>query len=150
MTAEIELKLPPGYMICRKGGRPPKLARDMAVLAASIWLQSKDMSAREADYWIIEEFKFKSDDPSEVRRSLRKAKMALPREWGAFVVGNFVTIVETVGSCISANPDAKGWAWREGMLKAVKIMPSSVKFYPHPDSNHELMEVVHLDMPKGQ
>lgn len=146
MTAQIEL--PPGYVLCRKGGCPPKIARDIAVLAASVWQESLDKSPKEADYWIIDGFEFKSEDRSEVRRALRKAKSALPREWGSFVVGNFVVIVEMAGCGISANPNEKGWAWREGMKEAVQIKPSSVKFYPHPASGHDLMEVQWPDVPK--
>ena len=144
----IETELPPGWIICRKGGRPPRVARDMAVLSASIWLDLKDVHTKKADEWIIEKFNF--SDRSQVRRALRKAKQEFPGPWGAFTTENLVAIVTMVGCGISQDPNAIGWAWREGMTEAVQINPATVKFYPHPESNRELMEVQWPDVPDGQ
>lgn len=147
MTAEIEL--PPGFVLCPKGGRPPKVARDMAVFLALIWFEHKGVHTKKAAEWIMKKFNF--GERSEVRRARRNAeKLWSCKNWGVFSTENLVVCVEMAGSGISQNPLARGWAWREEMTEAAEIMPSAVKFYPHPDSERDLMEVRLPDMPSGQ
>lgn len=50
--------VPPGFVVVPKGGRPPKTARDAAILLARGWrMQCIGETAKKADEWIVDSFK---------------------------------------------------------------------------------------------
>lgn len=119
MTHPIEL--PPGYVICPKGGRPPKEARDVAVFLARQWRTGHLMEhTKTADDWILNRFKF--SERSEIRRSIRKANAAHginQGNWMMLVVKQGVFYLP--GAIYAPIPGKKGWAWCDEMDEAIQI-----------------------------
>jgi hypothetical protein len=102
-----------------KGGRPPKMARDMAVWMAHFFrVQHKGDGSNSAAAWAVEYFNFSS--AADVRRSIRKAKKDHKGANFLFVVvGEAVFFLPSDGA-LRPRPGAIGWAWSEGYQEALQ------------------------------
>lgn len=120
MTAEIEL--PPGYVLCPKGGRPPKVSRDVAVFLALVWFDGKNVHTKAAADWIMTHFGF--SERSEIRRARRKAARACPGKWVFFGFGKSMFFFPATGP--APTPGATGWAWCDELREALPVMASNV------------------------
>jgi len=57
MNDEAGAGVPEGFVLVPKGGRPPKTARDAAILMARHWrMHLLGESAKDADSWIVQQF----------------------------------------------------------------------------------------------
>ncbi|WP_299066994.1 hypothetical protein [Accumulibacter sp.] len=120
MTVEIEL--PPGWVLCPKGGRPPKVARDVAVFLALAWFDHKNVHTKVAADWIIDHFGF--SERSEIRRARRKAARACSGQWVLVVFRKALFFTPATGP--APTPGATGWAWCDEMREALPIRVANV------------------------
>ncbi|HZW11903.1 MAG TPA: hypothetical protein VFF81_01760 [Noviherbaspirillum sp.] len=130
MTINTELPdidLPEGYVISKKGGRPKKITRDIAVYLARAWRTEIDHKKFLADQWIIE--KFNLTDDAAVRNRVKLATKYL-RGKGIMVCfpdGGLVIFVpaeqrtEEASLVLDCKENSRGWAWAPGLEQAVEI-----------------------------
>lgn len=116
-----KLELPEGLIAVPLGGRPPKIARDVAVWLGYFWqTEHKGERSKRATAWVMEHFGLTGDD-SQIRRSRRKAQRKLGTRncLLAIVQDSVVIYVPTDG--IKPIAGATGWAWTATMLEAVQV-----------------------------
>lgn len=119
MNSEPAFEIPDGYVLTKKGGRPPAVARNIAVRLARLWkMASCGAKAIEADLWIIEQWRAKGiKEERHVRRAVEKGHAPLS---GCVIVTNPAN-----GCCLAqpvrAVPGAVAWVWYPGLLEAQQL-----------------------------
>ncbi|MDO8320601.1 hypothetical protein [Rhodoferax sp.] len=119
-----ELELPPGYCLCKKGGRPKRDARNVAVyLARNIRIKCHKESAKQADAWILEHWIRESgmSEDAHIRRAMRAARDLLVRHRIGLDRTHAIAMEKPIGV------GSLGWAWCEGMPEAVSIFIKTLK-----------------------
>lgn len=114
MTEEI--KIPEGYVMIPKGGRPKKTARDIALFIAFLLKKEELGKVYLAHDWIMQNFKHVNDS-GHVRACLKKAKKALPKSF-------FLAHIEGVTFLVPP-PIANGsilWGWAPGDENATEMV----------------------------
>ena len=127
-----------GLVAQRKGGRPPKVARDVAVFLADKWRRNElDETAAQSAEWIVEAWKHGGImRPENVRARLAAAKKAMPKQ---------MMLIITRGGCVVAieapaqtplqpwiHEGAYGWLWAPGMAVAMKLQVGAKAVEPPP------------------
>lgn len=121
-------EVPDGFIVVKRGGRPPKHARDIAVFLAVDWrVQHLREKRYQAHDWVTDTWDGLSD-AAAVRKALRKARKVLSKQ--AYVVmqpagadgAMFVTAV--LGGVVTEG--AKVWLWMLGELEAREGLAKNV------------------------
>jgi hypothetical protein len=118
----IDVSVPDGYVLVKKGGRPASLLRDMAVYLAHPAKKVEFGKGWLADEWIVQTFKL--TDASHIRKCRQKARKAATNSFWAYSQGGmrmlFPLTTSPTGKVVLAG--SKGWIWAEGMLEAVEAI----------------------------
>lgn len=117
------IEIPPDYVLIKKGGRPPKTLRDIAVFIARQLKREELGKGYLADEWIIENFML--NDSGAVRSSRRNARNILTKRWLATNVDGRCIFVfpcdkDSTGN-ITVKAETIGWAWAAGLIEAIEV-----------------------------
>lgn len=116
-----------GLVAHRKGGRPPKVARDVAVFLANHWRRNQlHETAAQAAEWIITEWKDDGIKREEnVRARLAAAKKALPRQMMLIGLPSGAVVAIEAPAEAPLQPaireGAGGWLWAPEMTVALQV-----------------------------
>lgn len=119
------MKAEPEFFQCKKGGRPTRQARDMAIWLARHWMvNEKGMTKKAADISIIETWgKDGVAEESSVRRAIRMAeKRELAGHW--MVAAFNKRLMKALK--LPFYEGQPGWIWADGMLEAQRTATKNV------------------------
>ena len=109
-----------GFVLTKRGGRPPKHARDLAV-----WMMHHKITeidgGTSAQFYEIASAVFRINDEAELRKCIRKAKKIHDKSL-MFSDGDYVYLVEIAKVMNGVPiPGSKAWIWAPGMREAHKM-----------------------------
>jgi hypothetical protein len=118
-----EFMIPEGHIVVPRGGRPPKVARDVAVSLAKMTRTSHHGElVKQADPWILGKWKDSVgiSDESTIRRAVSNAASHLN--------ASFIAINGTMAAAFKApiRDGSTGWIWAEGMIEAQAVTVRNV------------------------
>lgn len=119
------MKTDPEFFQCKKGGRPTRQARDMAIWMARFWMvNEKGMTKKAADISIIEMWgKDGVAEESSVRRAIRMAeKRDMAGRW--MVAAYNERLIQALK--LPVYDGQPGWLWADGMTEAVQTTTRDV------------------------
>lgn len=112
------MRVPEGFVLVPRGGRPPKHARDVAVfLMRHLMCIHEKQKAAEFERTAVEHFDL--SDEAAVRKRVKAARTALRGRWVTVVVGKAVFTLPA--PALTPTPGAKGWAWCHDFKEALRI-----------------------------
>lgn len=120
MTEEI--KIPTGFILVPKGGRPKKTERDMAVLIARVIKKGELNKVYLANDWVIGEFGL--NDAGHVRSCLKKAKEHLPDKFLTVDFGESAILMGvqiSEGGMTVIEKGSSAWFWAKGEKEATEV-----------------------------
>lgn len=121
-------QIPKGFSLVPTGGRPKKTTRDITVYLAYLWKKEEVNTADPAIDFVIKKFSL-TDDHGSVRKLIRKAKAALPKQFLIVVDGTMITIIKAPNRVVVSG--APGWSWHPELSEAVAIIAKNVHVTIH-------------------
>lgn len=119
-------EVPEGFLVVKKGGRPPKHARDIAVHLAVLWrvemLREKHHQAHD---WAMDTWPALGDGAA-VRKSIRKARGVLKGRGQLAMMTNAIMFTRTESPNFVPE-GAEVWMWFLGELEALKLRAVNCK-----------------------
>ena len=126
------MEVPEGYVVTKKGGRPSKKARHIAIVLALFWREQIHGEKRwQAMDWVMSRWTALGKggrqkpifaDASEVRRAVRNARKVIP-VGTALGTDHFVVGLHVSSTDVDLDSTPFGtpcWLWMEGMPEAVE------------------------------
>lgn len=129
-----------GLVAQPKGGRPPKVARDVAVFLAHHWRRNElQETAAQSAEWIVDVWKYLGImRPENVRARLSVAKKALPKQMLLISTHDGAVIAIKAPAETPLQPwiheGAPGWLWAPGMAEAMQLQVVAKAADPAPAS----------------
>ncbi|HOE42033.1 MAG TPA: hypothetical protein PLB25_10455 [Rhodoferax sp.] len=113
----MSIKIPDGYVLCKKGGRPKKDGRHIAVLMAQLLrIEIHKEKSYMAHEWILSHWQDRSiDDESAIRREIRLARPLMDKHL-IIISENYIHAIRT--------PLVEGslaWFWHVGIHEALRL-----------------------------
>lgn len=119
MTDAIEI--PDGFILVPRGGRPSKIARDIAVFIAHLMKKVELGKVYLANEFVIAQFSL--NDDGHVRACLKKAKKRISKQSIVMHLDEAIFFLEATKtmSGIEVATGAEGWGWEIGLKEAYQI-----------------------------
>jgi hypothetical protein len=116
MKQDDDFPVPPGYVIHKRGGRPAKTARDVAIFLAKYWREKHlGEMTKQADAWILERWGSHGikDDSAHIRRAVRNAEKTWLKGAEIKVLPNGAVYAANITDATPDKIELWRWAWAD-------------------------------------